>query len=145
MKFLIFVLALTLISCSDAAHYRLHFEAHHKKIKYEMEGTADVDVLANAVARNLKDYLVPFNGTLKDETGAVWVSTGSVKIVDPALFNLNKIQVQGQFIHSSGPINYTGIFKVSILDVTKNIVPFKGNLNYGNGKKDDVEGQVTYL
>ncbi len=120
---------------------KVHFTMDVPTLKYKIDGNVFVDIPVYGIDL-LQDITANFNGTLKDDKGADHFTEGSATVPDPPLSNLDKIKMKGHYASSPANINFEAKASVSIWDILKPKIPFKGHIVFSDGKEGDFNGLV---
>ena len=118
---------------------KAHFHMDMLSLHYSFDGWGYAEATSKGVIIN-KDITGTFNGTFTDDKGVNHTMQGTVTVQDPPLSHLDKIMAKGTYSNSPADISYEGIFAVSVWDVVKPRIPFKGKLKFSNGKEGDARG-----
>ena len=139
MKFCLFVLFLTMTVFCIETKYKAHFTLDMRKLNYHVDAMAYLDLpIADPTFEIGADAEGTFAGTIADDKGVKHQFKGNMKIADPPMTHLDKIQVKGEY--QSPKTTCTGVFSIRAGDILKDKIPMKGNLKFSDGKFDDVVG-----
>ena len=139
MRAILLILALV-AGCCYSKLITAHFTMEFPTLKYKADGHGYVEVAVYGLDLT-KEVTAFFNGTFTDETGANHYMEGNVSVPDPPLSNLDKIKAKGHW-GTSPKVTFEAKAVVSIWDILKPKIPFKGHATFSNGKEGDLTGIV---
>ena len=137
----IFAILLVIAAVVSSKQIKAHFVVTSPSVKATFDGYAYFEFGSNLFQALNAKIEFNFNGTAKNEEGAEAPGKGAGLIADPFLMNLGNIKVNGM-IDVKPQITFNGICKISILDVIKPKIPFKGHVKFGDGSEADVNGLI---
>ena len=82
-----------------------------------------------------------FDGLVKRVDGQSANCKGTGVIESPFMMNLDKIKFNGA-LDTSPAITFTGVVKISVLDVLKPKIPYKGTIKANDGHEYEVNGLI---
>ena len=143
MKILILLILAIAVASKEI---KVHFVANIPNMKSTFDGYAYFDLPVDPLNFSEEDFLkakIEFriDGTAKSAEGTEAPVKGTGVIADPFMLNLDNIKVNGD-VESAIKISFTGVCKVSILDVFKPKIPFKGHFKFSDGTEGDINGLI---
>ena len=137
---IIFALLLTLAIVASAKEVKAHFIASVVAAKATFDGYAYFEFNADPIQMLNAKIEYKFDGIVKNPQGEA-PCKGTGLIADPFMMNLDNIKFNGDVLINP-KVSFNGVCKISILDVIKPKIPFKGKVKLSDGTEAEITGLI---